>query len=164
MSFRRKLTSLLVLGVTGVGALSIWDDYLIFHQCSKGALDIANSDSELKTILGENIAQGPLYAATMGLDREGNSAQCSFPVTGSLDSGNLHLRAVRYEEKYKWLTPYFPGFSGGRWEVLVLEALVPTNNPPARQRLNLIQRKPKIGDGGGGGPCGTPSTIGHHEV
>lgn len=67
-------------------------------------------------------------------------------------------------EKYKWLTPYFPGFSGGRWEVLVLEALVPTNNPPARQRLNLIQRKPKIGDGGGGGPCGTPSTIGHHEV
>ena len=70
-------------------------------ECGNGlnrnALETANSDSELKTILGEKIEQGPLYAATMGVDREGNSANCSFPVVGSLAKGNLHLRAVRYE-------------------------------------------------------------------
>lgn len=89
---------MVVLGVTGIGALSIFDDYLIFQQCSQSALETANSDSELKTILGEKIEQGPLYAATLGVDREGNSANCSFPVAGSLAKGNLHLRAVRYEE------------------------------------------------------------------
>jgi hypothetical protein len=35
MSFRRKLTSVVVLGVTGIGALSIFDDYLVFQQCSQ---------------------------------------------------------------------------------------------------------------------------------
>lgn len=155
---------MVVLGVTGIGALSIFDDYLVFQQCSQSALETANSDSELKTILGEKIEQGPLYAATLGVDREGNSANCSFPVAGSLAKGNLHLRAVRYEEKYKWLTPYFPGLSGGRWEILVLEALVPTNQPPAHRRLSLLHRRPEIGDLGGGGPCRTPSVVGHQEV
>lgn len=164
MSFRRKFTSVLVLGMTGVGAFSILDDYLIFQQCSQSALETANTDVELKTILGENIERGPLYAATMGVDREGNSANCSFPVTGSLAKGNLHLRAVRYEEKYKWLMPYFPGSSGGRWEVLVLEALVPTDKPPAHNRLSLIHRRPKVGDGGAGGPRGTPDSSRHQEV
>lgn len=164
MSLRRKFTSVLVLAVTGVGAFSILDDYLIFQQCSQNALETANTDVELKTILGENIERGPLYAATMGVDREGNSANCSFPVTGSLANGNLHLRAVRNDEKHKWLTPYFPGSSGGRWEVLVLEALVPTDNPPAHRRLSLIQRRSKVGDRGDGEPCGTPNTAGHQEV
>jgi len=164
MSFRRKFTSVLVLAVTGVGAFSIFDDYLIFQRCSQSALETANTDVELKTILGENIERGPLYAATIGVDREGNSANCSFPVTGSLAKGNLHLRAVRYDEKYKWLTPYFPGSSGGRWEVLVLEALVPTDKPPAHRRLSLIHRRPKVGDRGDGGQSGTSNTAGHQEV
>lgn len=68
-----------------------------WNWLNRSALETANTDAELKTILGENIEQGPLYAVTMGVDREGNSANCSFPVTGSLAKGNLHLRAVRYE-------------------------------------------------------------------
>ncbi|KAG0572434.1 hypothetical protein KC19_VG094800 [Ceratodon purpureus] len=97
MSFCAKFTSAVVLGAMGISGVSIYDDYLIFQQVSKKALAKANVDSEFKAIVGENIDQGPWYEASMTVDHEGHSAACSFPVSGSLCSANIHLRAVRYE-------------------------------------------------------------------
>ena len=162
MSFCRKFTTVMLLGSMGVAGVSIYDDYLIFEQCSKWvttlcyttfsclwiwpiwvvvaiygvqnswtdrkelvsmnnnsglfrdsqckirgcclrrrAMEKATTDTRLKDILGEHIQQGPWYEATMGVDHEGHSASCSFPVTGSLGSANLHLRAVRYEGMFQ---------------------------------------------------------------
>ncbi len=42
-------------------------------------------------------------------------------------------------EKRNWLSPYAPGITGGRWEVLTLEALVPSVITHGRKRLNLMQ-------------------------
>ncbi len=42
-------------------------------------------------------------------------------------------------EKRNWLSPYALGITGGRWEVLTLEALVPSVITHGRKRLNLMQ-------------------------
>ncbi|KAG0572435.1 hypothetical protein KC19_VG094800 [Ceratodon purpureus] len=123
MSFCAKFTSAVVLGAMGISGVSIYDDYLIFQQVSKKALAKANVDSEFKAIVGENIDQGPWYEASMTVDHEGHSAACSFPVSGSLCSANIHLRAVRYEETNSFAS-YFVLPGSGEWELVVLEALM----------------------------------------
>lgn len=69
-------------------------------------------------------------------------------------------------EKWSWLAPYMPGIAGGRWEVLMLEALMPRMISGARARIDLMQPnvRSKVGDRGGGGPCGPLNTEGLHEV
>jgi len=64
--------------------------------CRK-AMDQAANNPQLLAVLGEHIEKGPWYEATMGLDREGHSASCTFSVIGSLGTANLHLRAVKFE-------------------------------------------------------------------
>jgi hypothetical protein len=54
-------------------------------------------DPEFRAVVGENVDQGHWYEASMTVDHEGHSAMCSFPVSGTLCSANIHLRAVRYE-------------------------------------------------------------------
>lgn len=139
MSFCRKFTAAAVFGGIGIGGLTVYNDYLIFQQCSKSALAKANSDSSLKTILGENIEQGPWYEATMAVDHEGHSAMCHFPVSGSLASANIHLRAVRYEETKSFMS-YFVLPGSGNWELLVLEALNHRPDQPNPQRIDLLGR------------------------
>jgi hypothetical protein len=139
MSMRKKVTSGLLLGLMSLAGVSIYDDYLIYQQCSKKAMDQAVNNPRLLAVLGEHIEKGPWYEATMGLDHEGHSASCTFSVIGSLGTANLHLRAVKFEEKRNWLSPYAPGITGGRWEVLTLEALVPSVITHGRKRLNLMQ-------------------------
>ncbi|KAH9561056.1 hypothetical protein CY35_06G142300 [Sphagnum magellanicum] len=88
-------------------------------------MDHAVNNPQLLAVLGEHIEQGPWYKATMGFDHEGHSASCTFSVIGSLGTANLHLQVVKFEEKRNWLSTYALGITGGRWEVLTLDALVP---------------------------------------
>ena len=84
-----------MLRVTNSYATLTFSEY--GNGVSRKALAKANSDSQLKKIVGENIEQGQWYEASMTVDHEGHSAACSFPISGSLCSANIHLRAVRYE-------------------------------------------------------------------
>jgi hypothetical protein len=94
---RKKVTSGLLLGLMSLAGVSIYDDYLIYQQCSEKAMDQAVNNPQLLAVLGEHIEKGPWYEATMGLDHEGHSASCTFSVIGSLGTANLHLRAVKFE-------------------------------------------------------------------
>ncbi len=51
-------------------------------------------------------------------------------------------------EKRNWLSPYAPGITGGRWEVLTLEALVPSVITHGQKRLNLMQLRTDTTDVG----------------
>lgn len=75
------------------------------YTCRK-ALEKAAHDTQLKKILGEHIEIGDWYESTIGVDHEGHSAYCNFPVKGSLNNANIHLRAVRFEGRYFSLLIY----------------------------------------------------------
>ncbi|KAH8955308.1 hypothetical protein BDL97_08G130200 [Sphagnum fallax] len=137
MSICTKVTSIGLLGVLVFGSTCLYDNFLIFQQCSRKALEKAAHDTQLKKILGENIEIGDWYESTIGVDHEGHSAYCNFPVKGSLNNANIHLRAVRFEDRRD---SYFEWPGSGRWELVVLEALVhpgPSESAQCPRRIDL---------------------------
>jgi hypothetical protein len=51
-------------------------------------------------------------------------------------------------EKRNWLSLYALGITGGRWQVLTLEALVPSVITHGQKRLNLMQLRTDTTDVG----------------
>ncbi|KAJ7558362.1 hypothetical protein O6H91_04G035900 [Diphasiastrum complanatum] len=159
MRYGRPLGAVLLLGATGVAAASALKNILIYHGCSSKAMERAAKDPRMKKLLGESIEKGFWYEASLGLSHEGRSASCSFPIYGNQGHANLHLRAVKYEETGNKLAN-LNIFSQGNWEVLVLEALVPSSSSESANkldRINLMEENnaPKSGDWvrGSPGPC-----------
>ncbi|KAG0582224.1 hypothetical protein M758_3G042800 [Ceratodon purpureus] len=137
-SWCRKATSLVVFGLMGVTGTGIYDDYLVFKQCSTKAIAKARNDPRLMRMIGDYVDQGPWYEATMDTAHEGHSATCRFPVHGTHGSAKLCVRAVRYEERMSSQFYYvWPG--QGQWEMLVLEALIPQPNKEDTIRIDLLQ-------------------------
>lgn len=118
----KKATPLILLGLTGAFALSAFDDFAIYYNCSSKAIEKATDNVRLREALGEPIRRGQWYNATLSVAHHKHSVSCTFPVVGAHGNGILQLKAVRHGEN-KWFT--FPG--SHEWEILLLEALVHTN-------------------------------------
>jgi len=132
----KKATPLILLGLTGAFALSAFDDFIIYYNCSSKAIEKATNNVSLREALGEPITRGQWYNTTLSVAHHKRSVSCTFPVVGSQGSGILQLKAVRHGEN-NWFT-----FLGSQeWEILLLEALVHTGaNEESKRtfRINLI--------------------------
>lgn len=152
----RRSGALALFVATGLVGYTVFDDMVIYDRCSSKAMETASQDARLKEVLGDEIQRGPWHwcEASLAVAHEGHSASCSFPVSGSHGTGSLHLKAVRLNGRRDTFLPRI--MDGGEWEVLMLEALIPSsggdNAVPTLQRINLMQTTDEIktGDGIGG--------------
>lgn len=132
-------------------------------------MEAASQDPRLKEVLGNRIQRGPWhwYAASLAVARDGDSASCSFPVSGSRGTGSLHLKAVRLNAKTDNFLPRM--MDGGQWEICTLEVQIPSSDaatsPPRLRTLKLIQISDDLKTGDGIGRAGGHSiSAALHEV
>lgn len=131
----RRIVSGGLICVTGGVALSALDDLIIYHGCSSKAMEKASKNQAVIDAIGEPIARGPWYNASLAVTHKRHSVSCTFPVTGPQGNGIFQLRAVRNEEE-NWLSFFRPR----DWEILIMEALlhVPENEEKNRTfRISL---------------------------
>ncbi|GLJ53744.1 hypothetical protein SUGI_1146860 [Cryptomeria japonica] len=136
--FTRKAISFVLLGVTGGFVLSAFDDFAVYHKCSSKALEKAISNERIQEAIGEPIARGAWYNATLALANKKNSVSCTFPIIGPKGRGIVQVKAVSCREN-NW-HDYLPGYL--RWEIIFLEALVhaPTDEENTHTfRINLMK-------------------------
>ncbi|GKC01585.1 putative G3BP-like protein isoform X1 [Tanacetum coccineum] len=118
-SWGRRIVSGGLICVTGGVALSALDDLIIYHGCSSKALEKASKSQAVIDAIGEPIARGPWYNASLAVTHKRHSVSCTFPVSGPQGSGIFQLRAVRNAEE-SWLSFFRPR----DWEILIMEALL----------------------------------------
>lgn len=131
----RRIVSGGLICVTGGVALSALDDLIIYHGCSSKAMEKASKNQAVIDAIGEPIARGPWYNASLAVTHKRHSVSCTFPVSGPQGSGIFQLRAVRNGEE-NWLSFFRPR----DWEILIMEALlhVPENEEKNRTfRISL---------------------------
>ncbi|XP_071738145.1 uncharacterized protein [Rutidosis leptorrhynchoides] len=131
----RRIVSGGLICVTGGVALSALDDLIIYHGCSSKAIEKASKNQAVIDAIGEPIARGPWYNASLAVTHKRHSVSCTFPVSGPQGTGIFQLRAVRNEED-KGLSFFRPR----DWEILIMEALlhVPENEEKNRTfRISL---------------------------
>ncbi|KAD4584406.1 hypothetical protein R6Q59_036731 [Mikania micrantha] len=128
-SVARRLVSGGLICVTGGVALSALDDLVIYHGCSSKAMEKASKNQAIVEAIGEPIARGPWYNASLAVTHRRHSVSCTFPVSGPHGTGIFQLRAVRNGEE-SWLSFFRPR----DWEILIMEALlhVPENEEKNR--------------------------------
>lgn len=128
-SWGRRIVSGGLICVTGGVALSALDDLLIYHGCSSKAMEKASMNQAVIEAIGEPIARGPWYNASLAVTHKRHSVSCTFPVSGPHGTGIFQLRAVRNGEE-NWLSFFRPR----DWEILIMEALlhVPENEEKNR--------------------------------
>ena len=63
--------------------------------CSKAMEKVTNNPAIIDAI-GEPIVKGSWYNASLAVAHKRGSVSCSFPVSGPLGTGLLHLKAVRH--------------------------------------------------------------------
>ncbi|XP_024980745.1 uncharacterized protein LOC112517626 isoform X2 [Cynara cardunculus var. scolymus] len=124
----RRIVSGGLICVTGGVALSALDDLVIYHGCSSKAMEKASKNQAVIDAIGEPIARGPWYNASLAVTHKRHSVSCTFPVSGPQGTGIFQLRAVRSGES--WLSFFRPR----DWEILIMEALlhVPENEEKNR--------------------------------
>ncbi|KAK1437341.1 hypothetical protein QVD17_03132 [Tagetes erecta] len=135
-SWGRRLVSGGLICVTGGVALSALDDLVIYHSCTSKAMEKASKNQAVVEAIGEPIARGPWYNASLAVTHRRHSGSCTFPVSGPHGTGIFQLRAVRNGEE-SWLSFLRPR----DWDILIMEALlhVPENeekNKTFRIRLS----------------------------
>ncbi|XP_022010779.1 uncharacterized protein LOC110910449 isoform X1 [Helianthus annuus] len=118
-SWGRRVVSGGLICVTGGVALSALDDLVIYHGCSSKAMEKASKNQAVVEAIGEPIARGPWYNASLAVTHKRHSVSCTFPVSGPHGTGIFQLRAVRNGED-SWLSFFRPR----DWEILIMEALV----------------------------------------
>lgn len=125
----RRIVSGGLICVTGGVALSALDDLVIYHGCSSKAMEKASKNQAVIDAIGEPIARGPWYNASLAVTHKRHSVSCTFPVSGPQGTGIFQLRAVRNGEE-SWLSFFRPR----DWEILIMEALlhVPENEEKNR--------------------------------
>lgn len=132
----KRATSFILLGLTGAFALSAFDDFAIYYNCSSKAIEKVTNNVTLREALGEPITRGQWYNATLSMAHHKHSVSCTFPIVVSQGSGILQLKAVRHGDN-SWFT-----FLGSQeWEILLLEALVHTGANEESKctfRINLM--------------------------
>ncbi|KAJ9565112.1 hypothetical protein OSB04_001078 [Centaurea solstitialis] len=93
------------------------------------AMEKASKNQAVIDAIGEPIARGPWYNASLAVTHKRHSVSCTFPVSGPQGTGIFQLRAVRGAEE-SWLSFFRPR----DWEILIMEALlhVPENEEKKR--------------------------------
>ncbi|KAB1208782.1 hypothetical protein CJ030_MR6G006800 [Morella rubra] len=121
----RKAVTFVLFTVTGGVALSALDDLTIYHSCSSKALEKVSKNQAVIDAIGEPIAKGPWYNATLAVAHKRQSVSCTFPVSGPQGSGILQLKAVRDGDD-SWFSFIRPR----DWDILIMDALlhVPGND------------------------------------
>ncbi|KAJ0647422.1 putative cytochrome c oxidase assembly factor 1 [Helianthus annuus] len=94
-SWGRRVVSGGLICVTGGVALSALDDLVIYHGCSSKAMEKASKNQAVVEAIGEPIARGPWYNASLAVTHKRHSVSCTFPVSGPHGTGIFQLRAVR---------------------------------------------------------------------
>ncbi|KAH7669659.1 Cytochrome c oxidase assembly factor 1 protein [Dioscorea alata] len=140
-SFRRKAVPIMLISLTGGVALSALNDLAIFHGCSSKAIERASQNQKVVEILGEPIARGPWYDASLAVGHRRHSVSCTFPVTGPLGSGSFQLKAIRNGED-----TWFSFLRHHDWDILLLEALIhhrPSNDDKDQTlRITIADQMP----------------------
>uniref|UniRef100_A0A5B7BT00 Mitochondrial import inner membrane translocase subunit Tim21 n=1 Tax=Davidia involucrata TaxID=16924 RepID=A0A5B7BT00_DAVIN len=123
-SWGRKAVSATLICLTGGVALSALDDLAIYHGCSSKAMEKASKNQAIIDAIGEPIARGPWYNASLAVAHKRHSVSCTFPVSGPQGTGIFQLKAVRNGDD-----TWFSFLRSRDWEILIMEALlhVPTN-------------------------------------
>ncbi|XP_078427683.1 cytochrome oxidase complex assembly protein [Wolffia australiana] len=118
--FGRRVVHVLLLSLTGGFALSALNDLAIFHGCSRKAIEMACQNQEFIGALGEPVARGPWYAATLAVGHRRETVSCKFPVHGPKGSAILKIKAIRIGDD---------GWSSvlrhNDWDILISEAFLP---------------------------------------
>ncbi|KAL2541702.1 hypothetical protein Adt_02680 [Abeliophyllum distichum] len=114
-----KVVSGALLCLTGGVALSALDDLAIYHGCSSKAMEKASKNQAIIDAIGEPIARGPWYNASLAVAHKRHSVSCTFPVAGPQGTGIFQLKAVRNGED-SWFSFLRPR----DWEILIMEALL----------------------------------------
>ncbi|KAL2558201.1 hypothetical protein Fot_02940 [Forsythia ovata] len=114
-----KVVSGALLCLTGGVALSALDDLTIYHGCSSKAMEKASKNQAIIDAIGEPIARGPWYNASLAVAHKRHSVSCTFPVSGPQGTGIFQLKAVRNGED-SWFSFLRPR----DWEILIMEALL----------------------------------------
>ncbi|XP_076929474.1 uncharacterized protein LOC143593881 [Bidens hawaiensis] len=119
----RRVVSGALICVTGGVALSALDDLLIYSTCTSKAMEKASKNRDVVEAIGQPIARGPWYNASLAVTHQRHSVSCTFPVSGPHGTGIFQLRAVRNGDS--WL----PFSRPHDWEILIMEGLlhVPEN-------------------------------------
>ncbi|KAI3691065.1 hypothetical protein L2E82_49281 [Cichorium intybus] len=73
------------------------DDLIIYHGCSSKVMEKASKNQAVIDAIGEPIATGPWYNASLVVTHKRHSVSCTFPVTGPQGNGTFQLRAIRNE-------------------------------------------------------------------
>ncbi|CAN4106825.1 unnamed protein product [Withania somnifera] len=128
ISFLRRAPSPIVSGtficLTGGIALSALDDLSIYHSCSSKALEKASKNKKIVDAIGEPIARGPWYNASLAVAHQRHSVSCTFLVSGPKALGFF---------KDKWSSFFGPS----DWEILIMEALIHVGNEEKQQTFRI---------------------------
>lgn len=136
-SWGRKAVSFVLITVTGGVALSALDDLAIYRSCSSKAIEKARNNQAVIDAIGEPIAKGPWYNASLAVAHKRHSLSCTFPVSGPQGTGILQLKAVRNGDS--WI----PFLRPRDWDILIMDALlhVPENEGKQKTlRINLTEK------------------------
>ncbi|KAL3838414.1 hypothetical protein ACJIZ3_023005 [Penstemon smallii] len=148
-SWGRKVVSGALICLTGGVALSALDDLVIYHGCSRKALEKASKSQAIIEAIGEPIERGPWYNASLAVAHKRQSVSCTFPVSGPQGTAIFQLKAVRSGDD-TWFSILRPR----DWEILVMEALlhVPSNEKMQQTyRISVSDNSPP--------PSGNPCTA-----
>ncbi|GAV87990.1 Coa1 domain-containing protein [Cephalotus follicularis] len=118
-SYGRKAVSFVLITITGGMALSALDDLVIYHGCTRKAMEKASESQAIKDALGEPIKKGPWYNASLAVAHQRHSVSCTFPVTGPHGDGVVRLKAVSSGDE-----KVFSYLRSRDWEILVMDALL----------------------------------------
>ncbi|MQL71289.1 hypothetical protein Taro_003623 [Colocasia esculenta] len=115
----RRVVHVVLLSLTGGFALSALNDLAIFHGCSSKAIERASQNWEVVEVLGEPIARGPWYDASLAVGHRRNTVSCKFPVSGPKGNAVLKIKAVRTGDD-----TWFSFLRHNDWDILISEALI----------------------------------------
>ncbi|XP_061343475.1 uncharacterized protein LOC133289517 [Gastrolobium bilobum] len=132
--FGRKAVSFVLITITGGVGLSALNDLAIYHGCSSKAMEKVSKNQAIIDAIGEPIARGPWYNASLAVAHKRHSVSCSFPVSGPLGSGVLRLKAVRNGDDDTWSSFFIPR----DWDILIMDALLHVpGNEETHQTLRI---------------------------
>ncbi|XP_009370490.1 uncharacterized protein LOC103959843 [Pyrus x bretschneideri] len=132
-SFRRRAVSFILITTTGGVALSALNDLVIYQSCSSKAMEKASKNPAIIEAIGEPIAKGPWYNASLAVAHKRHSVACTFPVSGPRGVGVLEVKAVRKGDN-TWLSYLIPR----DWDILIMDALVHIPENEEKQRTVRI--------------------------
>jgi hypothetical protein len=148
----RTATTGVLLGCTIYGIFDVAGEYSTYLALRNKAMELAESDTDLKEQIGHPFTLGPWYNSKIGFAAGGNVAQCSFQVIGQRQITDVSVRGVRMPGTmgaalYNLLGP-------AKWTLLDCNAMFPAGGGQVRPKSlippgPLAEHDPALDAGGG---------------